>query len=214
MIQVGWERQPITQRATALSVLVVLGTLLTVKASAQPQQSPRVWSEVTSKIANAHDYHFDCIYRYQGATYRFDYAVADHTTVRVRIMPGSSKYVGAISLYRPDIAADKLLIRFPSGSVIARDISHHGLAGAPLHRSIYDRLVAMAGRAAPPQVTARAPSETALSFALPDSCALKVWVDGAHDIVRAQVCRGGQVTESMRFTNIAWNTNPPMSLGP
>lgn len=169
------------------------------------------WSQVAEKIQNADDYRVECRYRGPQGSYHLDYTVVRPGTIRAVFLPGSKKNVGAVSIYDPDRSADKVMMKFPGGGVVARRISHREIEGSPLHVSILDRLITRTSECGPPAVETGQKGTIKFRFACPDDSTLQVWVDPEGDVVRTETTRKQTLLEEVTLSGHEWNVGPDIT---
>lgn len=169
------------------------------------------WTQVVEQIQQADDYKVECHYRGPQGSYHLEYTVVSPGTIRAVFLPGSKKNVGAVSIYDPTRSADKVMMKFPGGGVVARKISHREIEGSPLHVSILHRLVARTAECGEPAVENAAKGVQKFRFSCPDGSTLQVWVDTAGNVTKSEVSKNQSVVEEVRLSGHEWNSAPTIA---
>ncbi|MGE0491668.1 MAG: hypothetical protein AB7S38_20820 [Vulcanimicrobiota bacterium] len=168
------------------------------------------WHSAVERVESAKDYHVVCHYTNNRGTYHLDCLVVSPNRVRTKILAGSDRLAGTVAVYDPTLSAEKVLMRFPSGSVVLREIGHQEMKDAPIYHSLYGALIERVHKL-PPTLAESKDQIDRLDFRAEDGQLTTIWLNSRSEIVRAEVKKGKTLVESFRFENPAWDTGQSVS---
>lgn len=168
------------------------------------------WHSAVERVESAKDYHVVCHYTNKRGTYHLDCLVVAPNRVRTKILPGSDRLAGTVAVYDPTLSSEKVLMRFPSGSVVLREIGHQEMKDTPVYQSLYGSLIEKVNKLTPTLVVSSDQGDQ-LDFRGDDGLLTTIWLNSRSEIVRAEVKKGKTLVESFRFENPAWDTGQSVS---
>ncbi|MCA9790290.1 MAG: hypothetical protein KC910_00785 [Candidatus Eremiobacteraeota bacterium] len=168
------------------------------------------WKGAVERVESAKDYRVVCHYTNPRGTFHLDCLAVAPNRVRTKVLQGSDRLTGTIAVYDPALSPGKVLLRFPSGSVVLREIGHQEMKDTPLYQSLYGALIERVGKLSPTLADSSDGSEQ-LDFQSEDGESTSIWINSRSEIVRAEVRKGKTVLESFRFENPAWDTGQSVS---
>lgn len=178
------------------SILAFVFLLLTLPGWAQPV----AWQAVVQRVSSCNDYRVKCRFKTPSADLSTDYLANTRKKVAVKVLPGSSENVGAVSFYEE--SAQKVLIKYPAGGVVARPLAHESVSDRLYHRFLFEEFVQTA------QNPVGQPADTGKThFHWQNGGRITdVWVNSSAEIVRVEVHEGKTLVEAIEFSGHRWNT--------
>ncbi len=192
-------------------VAVALGVLSAVLLNASSSQAATTWDAVKKKIEGCKDYSLTYAYNGPKGKFNFEYVyIASPMKVRTKILRGSDRNVGTVTIYDKDKDANTVAYRVGS-SQLKRSLDHKDVTGTAFYQGVYT-LVLSNVKGATPKVSAgetmKGKATTLFEFNVGAGGTYKIWATDDGDIVQTQKIEGAKVTEERKFSDIKWDSNP------